>query len=242
MNTLKLCKNLVAAFGLLIASCHVASSQEKIATDTFVGGVVPFLKAHCYECHNADEPEGGIAFDKYNKAIEKNYVEFQKLEKLETIQLDVEEFDRINQQNWFIPDEYKNLDIKSYVLDRTPAHAIDRVNEELNLYDKYNIIDVLKVCIYIIDTLRKNNIVWGVGRGSSVASYVLYIIGVHKVDSIKYELDIYNNSCVTTNNCESKLILLFKYLIFIFLLFRIYIKILLILYINKSVDNSCISK
>ena len=129
-------------------------------------------------------------FDKYNEAIKKNYVEANKLEKLETIQLDVEEFDRINQENWFIPDEYKTLDIKSYVLERTPAHAIDRVNEELNLYDKYNIIDVLKVCVYIIDTLRKNNIVWGVGRGSSVASYVLYLIGVHKVDSIKYELDI----------------------------------------------------
>ena len=131
-----------------------------------------------------------IDFEKYNQALEKNYVDSNKLEKLETIQLDVEEFDEMNQKNWFIPDEYKNLDIKSYVLDRTPAHAIDRVNEELNLYDKYNIIDVLKVCIYIIDTLRKNNIVWGVGRGSSVASYVLYLIGVHKVDSIKYDLDI----------------------------------------------------
>jgi len=130
-------------------------------------------------------------FEKYNHAIKKNYVDnTPELEKLSIIQLDVEEFDRINQQTWFIPDEYKNLDIKSYVLERTPAHAVDRVNEELNLYDKYNIIDVLKVCIYIIDTLRKNNIVWGVGRGSSVASYVLYLIGVHKVDSIKYELDI----------------------------------------------------
>lgn len=130
-------------------------------------------------------------FEKYNHAIKKNYVDnTPELEKLSIIQLDVEEFDRINQQTWFIPDEYKKLDVKSYVLDKTPAHAVDRVNEELNLYDKYNIIDVLKVCIYIIDTLRKNNIVWGVGRGSSVASYVLYLIGVHKVDSIKYELDI----------------------------------------------------
>ena len=130
-------------------------------------------------------------FEKYNHAIKKNYVDnTPELEKLSIIQLDVEEFDRINQQTWFIPDEYKNLDIKSYVLERTPDHAVDRVNEELNLYDKYNIIDVLKVCVYIIETLRKNNIVWGVGRGSSVASYVLYLIGVHKVDSIKYELDI----------------------------------------------------
>jgi DNA polymerase III alpha subunit len=38
--------------------------------------------------------------------------------------------------------------------------------------------------------MRSNNIVWGVGRGSSVASYVLYLLGVHKVDSIKYGLDI----------------------------------------------------
>ena len=136
------------------------------------------------------EVSWNIDFDKYNNALKKNYLDGNKLEKLETIQLDIEEFDRINQKNWFIPDEYKNLDIKSYVLEKTPAHAIDRVNEELNLYDKYNIIDVLKVCVYIIETLRKNNIVWGVGRGSSVASYVLYLIGVHKVDSIKYELDI----------------------------------------------------
>ena len=97
-------------------------------------------------------------FEKYNTALKKNYVDSTKLEKLDIIQLDIEEFDKINQENWFIPKEYKNLDIKSYILDRTSEQTIDRVNEELNLYDKYNIIDVLKVCIYIIDTLRKNNI------------------------------------------------------------------------------------
>ena len=134
-----------------------------------------------------------IDFEKYNQALEKNYVDSNKLEKLETIQLDVEEFDEMNQKNWFIPEEYKNIDIWKYCLDKCPPDdtvALSRVCEELTLYDKYNIIDVLNVCVYIIDTLRKNNIVWGVGRGSSVASYVLYLIGVHKVDSIKYELDI----------------------------------------------------
>jgi DNA polymerase III alpha subunit len=43
---------------------------------------------------------------------------------------------------------------------------------------------------YVVDTLRENNIVWGVGRGSSVASYVLHLIGVHKIDSIKYNIPI----------------------------------------------------
>ena len=74
MNTLKPCKILVV-FGLLLASCDVAKSQDKIATKSFVDEVVPFLKAHCYECHNADESEGGIAFEKYNKSanVQQNY-------------------------------------------------------------------------------------------------------------------------------------------------------------------------
>jgi DNA polymerase III alpha subunit len=50
--------------------------------------------------------------------------------------------------------------------------------------------DVLYVMKYIVDTLRANNIIWGVGRGSSVASYVLHIIGVHKIDPIKYNIPI----------------------------------------------------
>ena len=32
--------------------------------------------------------------------------------------------------------------------------------------------------------MRENNIVWGVGRGSPVASYVLFLIGVHRINSI----------------------------------------------------------
>ena len=51
-------------------------------------------------------------------------------------------------------------------------------------------IPVLKTMKYVVDTLRANNVVWGVGRGSSVSSYVLFIIGVHKIDSVKYKLPI----------------------------------------------------
>ena len=36
----------------------------------------------------------------------------------------------------------------------------------------------------------ENRVIWGVGRGSSVASYVLYKLGIHRVDSMFYELDI----------------------------------------------------
>ena len=60
----------------------------------------------------------------------------------------------------------------------------------VTLFKQNNMIPVLKTMKYVVDTLRKNNIVWGVGRGSSVSSYVLYLIGIHKIDSVKYALPI----------------------------------------------------
>ena len=60
----------------------------------------------------------------------------------------------------------------------------------LELYKKFNLYPVLRYLIYLVNLMRENNIVWGVGRGSSVSSYVLFLIGVHKVNSIEFDLDI----------------------------------------------------
>jgi DNA polymerase III alpha subunit len=96
----------------------------------------------------------------------------------------------IDSKNWFIPNEYcPNLVEMLYSLCETDEQR-ERVSQELELFIKHKMYDVLHVMKYIVDTLRENNIVWGVGRGSSVASYVLYLIGVHKIDSIKYKLPI----------------------------------------------------
>ena len=96
----------------------------------------------------------------------------------------------IDSKNWFIPNEYcPNLVEMLYGLCETDEQR-ERVSQELELFIKHKMYDVLHVMKYIVDTLRENNIVWGVGRGSSVASYVLYLIGVHKIDSIKYKLPI----------------------------------------------------
>jgi len=43
---------------------------------------------------------------------------------------------------------------------------------------------------YLVDLMRENNIVWGVGRGSSVSSFVLFLIGIHRINSIYYDLDV----------------------------------------------------
>ena len=94
--------------------------------------------------------------------------------------------------NWHIPYEYQNLDIEAWVREQTPPWDPEhsRVEQELALFNKHNMIPVLKTMKYIVDTLRANNVIWGVGRGSSVASYVLHIIGVHKIDSVKYNIPI----------------------------------------------------
>ena len=104
--------------------------------------------------------------------------------------VDRDGFDQSNRENWFIPQSYKDLDIEAYVLGLCKTdQEKERVNFELDLYKNFAMIDVLKCLKYIIDTLREKKLVWGVGRGSSVASYVLYLIGVHKVNSIKFDLN-----------------------------------------------------
>jgi DNA polymerase III alpha subunit len=128
---------------------------------------------------------------RFNQARDLNGDRFTELETLVLPNITLEEFDKINQQNWFMPKEYYDFEIIGYLLDKTTnEEEYQRVVTELELFAQHNMILLLKYVKYLVDTMRKNDIVWGVGRGSSVASYVLYLIGIHKVDSIKYELDI----------------------------------------------------
>ena len=101
----------------------------------------------------------------------------------------VEEYDRRLQQQWHMPEEYRQLDIAEHVLSlcSTPEQ-LQRVGEELLMYQDRNLFDLLRYLKYLVDVMQQNNIVWGVGRGSSVASYVLYLLGVHKIDSMLYDL------------------------------------------------------
>ena len=101
----------------------------------------------------------------------------------------LESFDIANQQNWFMPDEYQNMDIEGFLVSVCPKENYQRLIDELQEYRSRNMLDLLRWLKYFVDTLRAKNIVWGVGRGSSVASYVLYLIGVHKINSIKHKLD-----------------------------------------------------
>ena len=96
----------------------------------------------------------------------------------------------VDPTQWFIPNEYYPNLVEFLYGSCTTDEQRDRVSQELELFISNGMYDVLHVMKYIVDTLRANNIVWGVGRGSSVASYVLHLIGVHKIDSIKYNIPI----------------------------------------------------
>lgn len=131
----------------------------------------------------------------FNTAVEKTYVEFDKLLKYQPIdykeEVPVELFDQIQQEQWNMPAEYLELDIATHILGLCKTEEeLQRVGQELLLFQERKLFNLLRYLKYFVDTMRKNSIVWGLGRGSSTASYILYLLGVHKVNSLFYDLPI----------------------------------------------------
>jgi hypothetical protein len=130
--------------------------------------------------------------DQYNDSVGRVfYADMPILNKYVPLNLSPEEFDHSLQSKWHMPLEYQNLDIAQWLLEQCKDQSeLQRVGEELLLYQDRDLFNLLRYLKYMVDTFRKNNIVWGLGRGSSVASYVLYLLGVHKINSMYYDLDI----------------------------------------------------
>lgn len=102
----------------------------------------------------------------------------------------VEQWDHRCQANWYMPEEYKQLDIAAYVLGLCDSDAeLQRCGQELMLFQERNLFDLLRYLKYLVDVMTENRLIWGVGRGSSVASFVLYKLKVHRINSLHYELD-----------------------------------------------------
>ncbi|SRR6056297_385467 len=102
-----------------------------------------------------------------------------------------DEFIQANLSDWNLPIEYQQFDLENYLLSKcNTAQQITRVQEELSEFRSRDMMGILRWLKYFVDTMREHNLIWGVGRGSSVASYVLFLMDVHKVDSLKYDLNI----------------------------------------------------
>jgi DNA polymerase III alpha subunit len=113
------------------------------------------------------------------------------LKQYQAIDKSLEDFDREKQNTWYLPEEYATMDIAKWVLDQCKSEPeLQRAGQELLMFQERNMFMLLCYMKYLVDTMRKHNIVWGVGRGSSVSSYVLYLIGIHRINSLTYDLSI----------------------------------------------------
>ena len=102
-----------------------------------------------------------------------------------------DDFHEVNTSKWNIPSEYLDIDIEAYLFERcTTEIEVERIAIELEEFKRRDLLVVLNLMVYLVDYFKQNDIVWGVGRGSSAASYSLYLIGINRVNSLEYDLDI----------------------------------------------------
>jgi len=128
----------------------------------------------------------------HNSAVTVNYSELSLIKQLEEISEDPETWHHQNQNTWLMPSEYKTFNLHAFLMSQCSTNEqIQRMNQEFLEFEKRGLLDLLRYIKYLVDTMTKHNVIWGIGRGSSVASYVLYLIGIHSVDSIKHDLDFY---------------------------------------------------
>lgn len=132
----------------------------------------------------------------FNSSVRQLYAEMPQLKQYAAHSLQdpaytVADFDAAQQSNWYMPEEYKTMDIAEWVLGQCKTQEeLQRVGQELLMFQERGLFTLLQYLKYMVDTLKANNVVIGVGRGSSTASYVLYLIGVHRINSMFYDLDI----------------------------------------------------
>lgn len=131
--------------------------------------------------------------------ISRNYnetcIKFDKKDFIFNIAQDLvhtpEEENSIRTNTWLISEEMKEIPVRDFLLSMCKnIEEITRVNHEMDLYEERNLIHLLQLMIYLVDYFRTNKIIWGVGRGSSVASFCLYLIGINRINPMKYGLDI----------------------------------------------------
>lgn len=103
---------------------------------------------------------------------------------------------------WNIPDDIKSIDLYDHLTNKllTEFENSEFSNSDMQLRSdrldfEYNALidaghrDLIYAILYVINRFEETGTVWGVGRGSSTSSYLLYIMGAHDIDSVEYDLD-----------------------------------------------------
>lgn len=136
-------------------------------------------------CTESDDLELYKKFQ--NELLDKPTIFLENLENSKN----VKEYHKNNSNIWVYPDKFKDIDLYKFLIKKcSSSDEIERVELELKMFEERGLIPLLHFFIFFVDYMRTNGYVWGVGRGSSVSSFILYLIGIHKINSIKYRLEI----------------------------------------------------
>ena len=167
-----------------MTSLSTDSCYRTVATDTEISQLLYEYPDINISAFNVADPE------KYNSAIAELYLDWPVLRKAEFITDNPVLFHTTNQQIWLMPQEYQDMDIAGYVLSKCEdQNELQRAGAELMEYAERDLFGMLCYLKYLVDVAKENNVVLGVGRGSSVASFVLYVLGVHRIHSLRHNLD-----------------------------------------------------
>ena len=72
---------------------------------------------------------------KFNTAVEQLYSSIPKIKQYKALDKSVKEFDKANQNEWYMPKEYADFDIAKWVLDQCSDDTeLQRAGNELSLY------------------------------------------------------------------------------------------------------------
>lgn len=102
---------------------------------------------------------------------------------------------------WLLPESHLSMDLRATIVARAVDRLInlnypedvhlaacERIEAELDEIEQRGMVEFFKTIIYVLDTFKRDGVVWGVGRGSSCACYILFILGLHSVDCVLYNV------------------------------------------------------
>lgn len=99
-----------------------------------------------------------------------------------------------------LPPAYETLDVMAYlhglemVIERDSLfhQRVNRLRYEIEIFRLRGLVEIVRLLKYIIDVMTSTGSVWGVGRGSSCSSYILFLMGLHAVDVVLYDIDLHD--------------------------------------------------
>ena len=133
----------------------------------------------------------GDAVSKYNEYVRHYDKPAMILADAPDLSISPEAYHRQRVTRWSYPEQYDEMDLWGELEARCSNDVErNRLRLERTEYETRELVPVLRLMMFLVDDFRSRDVLWGVGRGSSVASFVLYLIGITKINPIVHGLEI----------------------------------------------------